>query len=249
MTLTNRALALAAQGIPVFPCLASKAPACKNGHLDASTDPATIRALFAAEGAALIGVPTGQRSGVDALDLDPRHGSDDWKDQIRLPPGRVHRTGGGGKHHLFRAAPGLRSSVSRIAPGVDVRADGGYVIWWHPAAIAPASLPDWPMWLLEAALTPARNADADRSHIEAPPNAAAVINLLDRLPNPATNGRDVWTAVMLAAADCAQALDDPDGVAEAACRWADRWPGSPGYDVEMAKWESDWIIRDKGLAG
>jgi hypothetical protein len=33
-------------------------------------------------------------------------------------------------HFFFQHAPGLRCSRGLIAPGVDVRADGGYVIWW-----------------------------------------------------------------------------------------------------------------------
>ncbi len=51
------ALELAATGIPVFPCKDSKAPACANGFVDASTDPATIRRLFARSDAVLVGCP------------------------------------------------------------------------------------------------------------------------------------------------------------------------------------------------
>jgi len=253
--LTTQALALAAQGIPVFPLLASKNPARAKadggrGYLDATTDPATIRAEFARPGAARIGMPTGEVSGWDALDLDPRGGSEVWPGRLTLPATRVHATGGGGTHHLFRHAPGLRCSAGRIAPGVDVRADGGYVVVWPCSVDVPIA--PWPADVLEAAFTPARAA-GDTSHIEAPPSAAAVIDLLDRLPNPAENGRDVWTSVMLAAVGCVQVLEangeDADGIAEAAARWADKWPGSQGYDAEMAKWESDWQYRDRPLAG
>lgn len=248
--LIERALTLAAAGVPVFPCLASKAPAeaGAGGFLSASTDAAEVRRTFALPGVAHIGIPTGQKSGVDVLDLDPRHGSDSWPDRHRLPATRVRRTGGGGRHYLFRHAEGLGCSVSRIAPGVDVRADGGYAVAW-PDVDPAAPILDWPAWLLDAARTPARAPAADISHIDRPPSARAVVDLLDRLPNPASNGRDVWLAVMLAAVGCAQALDDDSGIAEAACRWAARWPGSPGYDVESAKWESDFQHRDRPLAG
>lgn len=250
------ALDLADQGIPVFPCLAgTKSPAIPRdegrGFLDASIDPAEIRRMFAYPGAALIGVPTGAASGFDVVDLDPRKGSDDWTDVALLPPTRVHRTRSGGRHILFHATPGLRCSVDRIHRGVDIRAEGGYIIWWPahdlPATSDPVAVA--PDWLIAAASQPVRTTEYAGGHAETAPSAAAVVELLDRLPNPATAGRDEYLAVMLAAAACAQESDDPDAIADAACRWAARWPGTPGYDVERAKWESDFIHRDRPLAG
>lgn len=256
MNLTNRALALAATGLPVFPVTAKKAPAIPKseggkGFRDASTDPATIRKMFATPGAVHIGMPTGAVSGIDVLDLDYPKGADQWERSVTLPATRMHKTGGGGRHYLFRHADGLGCSVERIAPGVDVRADSGYVIWW-PVCDA-SEIAEWPDWLLAAARgTPARGS-AEVSHLEPPPNAAAVIDLLTRLPNPASNSRDVWVDVMLAATGCVFALEaaeqSSDGIAAAACEWAARWPGSLGYDAEMSKWESDWSRRDRPLAG
>jgi hypothetical protein len=66
-------------------------------------------------------------------------------------------TRSGGKHLLFRHARGLRNSAGKLAHGVDVRADGGYIVWW-PAAGYPVTalrtLAEWPEWLLEQLLTP-----------------------------------------------------------------------------------------------
>jgi hypothetical protein len=47
-----------------------------------------------------------------------------------LACGRIHKTRRG--HHLIYRMPDteIRNSASKIAPGVDVRAEGGYVIWW-----------------------------------------------------------------------------------------------------------------------
>jgi hypothetical protein len=159
------ALAIATQlGFPVFPCGANKRPAIpedKGGHgyLDATTDPGAIRALFAKAGnaARLVGVPTGLRTGVDVVDIDPRHNGDVWEreNRHRLPETRIHQTGGGGHHHLLRHHPGVRNSAAMIAPGVDVRGDGGYVIWPPSAGysvineVEPA---DWSPWLLELVL-------------------------------------------------------------------------------------------------
>ena len=67
----------------------------------------------------------------------------------RLPATRLHRTRSGGIHALFRHRPALRNSVSRIAPGIDVRADGGYIIFWaaHGLPVDDRPLADWPDWL------------------------------------------------------------------------------------------------------
>ena len=250
MNALEHALALAAQGIPVFPCLANKRPACHAGFKDASRDPATIRTLFATPTAELIGVPTGAASGLDVLDLDPRHGSDSWWEEHSecIPPTRAHQTRSGGTHLLFKHRPGVRCSAGAIAPGVDVRADGGYVVW-HPASGLPI-LSDrdpapWPAWLLAGLDTrPARTPEPGDLARLAAPSAAAVVELLNRLPNPASAGRDTYARVMLAAAGCVQALntDDDGAIADAAVGWAERWDGYDGAD-ERAKWEADWSNR------
>ena len=159
--LLKAALAL---GLPCFPCAATKVPAIAGGRglHDASTDPKVIRRLFADKAARLIGMPTGAASGVDALDLDFRHGAEAWLAEHghRLPETRVHRTPSGGRHYLFRAHPGLRNSAGRIGPGCDVRASGGYVCMppiggysvIHDLALA--DLPPWPDWLLALAMRP-----------------------------------------------------------------------------------------------
>jgi hypothetical protein len=154
------ALQLTSRGWPVFPCDASKRPALGKadggrGFHDALTDPDAVRALFArAPHAQLIGVPTGARSGFDALDIDPRHGGATWEYAHggRLPITRTHITMGDGWHYLFRHADEVRSRVGCPVPGVDVRGDGGYVIV-PPSpgyrVIFDAPIAPWPLWLLD----------------------------------------------------------------------------------------------------
>lgn len=109
-----------------------------------------------------IAVVTGVVSGVVVLDLDPRHGADASLQELERKHGSITqtveaRTGGGGRH-LYFAHPGemLRNRVG-LAPGVDLRGDGGYVLappsvhasgesyrWERSPAVCPlGSLPDW----------------------------------------------------------------------------------------------------------
>lgn len=153
LTPVEAALAMAEQGLSVFPVSRDKRPRCPRGHLAASCDPKVIEALHIQCGFVLIGVATGEPSGASVLDIDRKDGARSWwaENRSRLPATRAHRTRGGGLHLWFQHRPGLRSSASRIAPGVDIRADGASCIWW-PAAGLPvlcaAEPAPWPEWLI-----------------------------------------------------------------------------------------------------
>ena len=71
--LTSAALALAARGLPVFPCNSDRKPIVEGGFKSASRDPELIGKMFARSGATLIGIPTGRASGRVVIDVDPRH--------------------------------------------------------------------------------------------------------------------------------------------------------------------------------
>jgi hypothetical protein len=184
--LLSAALALAAHGFTVFPCLVTKAPACPHGHRDATNDPTGVRELWRRWPGPLIGTPTGNTNGFDVLDIDPRHGGDAWyaAHRDRLPPTRIHETRGGGLHFLFRHREGVRNSAGKLAPGIDVRGEGGFVIWWPAAGcpvLAEGTPADWPGWLLPLLLPPPPEPQAPRltghtcSLGEASPSVAAAI--------------------------------------------------------------------------
>jgi hypothetical protein len=152
-TLVRTALTLAEQGLPCFPCLDSKSPACPGGFKAATKNLSQLEGLWKKYPGNLIGVPTGNISGFDVLDIDPRHGGDKWLNENSefITPTRVHETRSGGKHFLFSHQPGLRNSANKIASGVDVRADGGYIIWWPALGFLVHQwglLAPWPPWLL-----------------------------------------------------------------------------------------------------
>jgi len=164
LTALDVALALADHGLPVFPCGRNKKPCIPKdeggrGFHDATTTPDRIRDLFGWRGAVLVGVPTGEASGFDAIDLDYRNGAAEWEQANlhRIPETRIHQTRSGSRHLLFIHAPGVRNSASKkgLAPGVDVRGEGGYVI--HPPStgysiISDAPIAHWPDWLLPLVL-------------------------------------------------------------------------------------------------
>jgi hypothetical protein len=156
MTIVDDAIAL---GLPCFPCRGNKAPACPRGFKNAAEGADAIRELWRQWPGSLIGIPAGAVSGFDVLDIDKGAGGGDWyvENAYHLPATRIHHTRSGGWHLLFYADPRVKCSASLIAPGVDVRASGGYIIWWPATGLPardypPEGLPDWPAWLLEAIL-------------------------------------------------------------------------------------------------
>jgi hypothetical protein len=66
---------------------------------------------------------------------------------------------------LFRHAVGLRCSSDKIAEGVDVRADGGYAIYWPTTGLPIDDHPvcEWPDWLLKEAMGPRADQGGDRN--------------------------------------------------------------------------------------
>lgn len=151
----------ASLGLPVFPCESHKRPIVQRWQEVASSDPETIRRMFASDGAAMIGMPTGKASGLIVIDVDIKNGAagDAWlqENTDALPETRTHRTQSGGLHLVFLLPEGveIRNSASRVAPGVDVRGEGGYVILpGSPGyTVADSTEPaEMPQWLIRACL-------------------------------------------------------------------------------------------------
>ena len=192
MTAAQRAALQAAMQLPFpsFPCLPNKRPACPHGFKDATTADAELATVWSRHPGELIGVPTGTASGLAVLDIDPRNGGRVWweTNRSRLPQTRTHRTRSGGLHALFRHRPGLRNSAGRIAPGVDVRAEGGYVIWWPAAGfqVKDAPLPDWPDWLKPKAVKP--RLEPDRRILNAGSSLDAAVKGIARRVERAVEG-------------------------------------------------------------
>ncbi|WP_230690037.1 bifunctional DNA primase/polymerase [Catellatospora paridis] len=152
------ALRYAANGWPVFLLGRSKRPvancaACEAAKLDgvphdrqacrcltchgfyaATTDPQRIRAMVAGIPRGLLAIRTGAPSGLVVIDIDPDAGG---MASLRAlvaqgvsRPTRWVRTGSGGLHLYYRhpGRPVPCDQGKRLGPGIDVRADGGYVV-------------------------------------------------------------------------------------------------------------------------
>ena len=127
-------------GLAVFPVRSDKTPLTPNGFKDATIDLGRIRSLWEEHPTGGIAIRTGVESGIVVLDVDPRAGGDESLARLEAEHGPVDetvtcKTGGGGVHLYFKH-PGekeIRSKTGRW-PGLDVRADGGYVVAplsWH----------------------------------------------------------------------------------------------------------------------
>lgn len=152
---------------PVFP-LAGKVPRTARGFKDATVNEEQIKKWWALWPDAGIGISTGKPSGLFIVDIDPRNGGDETIAALqvehgKLPLTRMVRTGGDGLHIYLRLPDGEREWVKQLGPGVDVKADGGYVV--GPPSLHPSGKPyrwvdenapilDAPAWLVGLATKP-----------------------------------------------------------------------------------------------
>lgn len=189
------ALDYARHGWPVFPlhtiidgrCTCAKGKDCgkdsgkhpktEHGFKNAATDEQTIRQWWTLCPNANIGLATGKGSGLLVLDVDPRYDGDETLAELErqngpLPTTIESLTGGGGRHIILKH-PGypVKSGAGVLGPGLDVKADGGYIV-------APGSLH----------LSGRRYEWEVSSHPDEVPIAEAPAWLLDKLRPEATNG-------------------------------------------------------------
>ncbi len=152
MSALDYALAYADRGWPVFVLSGQKIPLrncdpCANDECDretcgcltchgfyaATTDADRIRAMLERYPDNPVAIRTGAPSGIVVVEIDPKNGGGDTLarlDERGILPGTLMVQSGGGGVHLYYAHPGgyAMGSANRLGPGVDVKADGGYVV-------------------------------------------------------------------------------------------------------------------------
>lgn len=169
------ALDYAAQGTPLFPLWPNnKNPMTCSGCKEATTDPIVIKQWWDRTPDANIGTITGSINQILVLDVDCKGGKDgnlslqELESKYgKVPETRRHNTPSGGYHLLFRTdSLVIPNSVSKIGDGLDIRAEGGYIV--APPSIIDGDryevvnpeveIADAPEWLMSLAMEPKKAA-------------------------------------------------------------------------------------------
>jgi hypothetical protein len=185
---------MARAGFVLFPVDPSKRARVK-WKAEATSDESKIRRWWRKWPDSGIGFPTGERNGVSILDLDKKEGKDGAAELAKrgVTIARLFRysTPSGGEHVAFEHPAGLRNSAGTIAPGVDVRGEGGYVVAYDPETLVAGRAIGLPRW-------PAELAPASREEAPAKPQERTGATLDDArrimfaLPLDWCDDRDGW---------------------------------------------------------
>jgi hypothetical protein len=115
-------------------------PAGSHGHRDATLDQETLRDWWAETPDCNVAIATGEKSGLVVVDVDLRYGGDaslfDLETRFGVPQETPQAETSNGWHLYFSHRGGrLRSGFGAHLPGLDVKAEGGYVV--APPSIHP----------------------------------------------------------------------------------------------------------------
>ncbi|WP_421365698.1 bifunctional DNA primase/polymerase [Agrobacterium tumefaciens] len=201
-----------AKGWPVFPCrshaeehvdqatgeiiaLGEKTPLTPNGFKGATRFPRIIERWWSDWPDAAVGLPTGEKTGFFALDIDNKPGGAngfDWLSEMEAEHGPLPDTArvtspNGGLHIYFQYVVGTRNRGA-LGAGVDIRSEGGYVLAAGSTMANGRSyrwetdtreIADAPAWLLDLLLPKSAPAHTQYS-LSAATNNAYVDAAVDR---------------------------------------------------------------------
>lgn len=221
--LRDAALALAARGWPVFPCMVKgKTPLTIHGLKDASSHREHVWQWWTRWPTANIGLVAGPTSGLYVVDLDGPQGRESWE-KLTAEHGKtstlVAITGGLGVHAIFTYPEGaeLGNTAGRLGPGIDTRGQGGYIIappsphaagrpyrWLGSCAVSEdikaAQAAFWrapapiPEWLLELLVSPPRSRPAVLPPAKPPGAGQELVDWLAKQPEGRRNHGLHWAA-------------------------------------------------------
>ena len=222
----------AAKSVPIFPCRAKdslgkdgkeykrKRPHITKWRDRATQDPKTIRQWWKKWPDALVGMPTGRRSGKYAIDLD-QYEDESGLQLLKYLPGEVddefdliqHTKRGAHVIYSYDSERPLGNGTDVFHAGIDVRGEGGYIL----LAPSPGYTLDRdikystpiPAWLFDAVADATKRQDATRDkkggESVPPEQVIEALNLLD----PA-DYRDYgsWTRIMMMCYHGSEASED-----------------------------------------
>jgi hypothetical protein len=106
-----------------------------HGFHAATLDLARLAAMLATVPRGLLAIRTGRVAGLAVVDIDPRNGGQ--VDRALMTPTAAVATGGGGWHLYYQHPGGPLLAALPGRAGVDIKADGGYVV--APPSVHPGT--------------------------------------------------------------------------------------------------------------
>ena len=230
MSRRDAAVTFTRTGIPVFPCAADgKRPLTAAGFRDATDDTNQARRWWARWPNANIGMPTGERSKIDVVDIDVTETDSGFATFERaaaagLVDGALARgrTPSGGLHVYYPAGKPQRCWQSATTH-IDFRGDGGYVIVPPSALVKNNGRVAYRLFSLSAAGGQPIDAVALRRFIDPQSTRARLRPAADVSPEPSRLAR--WVGGL-------QEGERNRGLFWAACRLAEA--GFASSDIEVA---------------
>lgn len=160
------ALQYARAGFDVFPVRPDdKTPGIAGWQKCATRDEQQLRDWWLVQPNANVGIRCNKHDGrpLMVVDVDPKNGGENSWAALTTEHGaptatRIHCTPSGGLHFFFHPDTPQRNSAGKVAPGIDIRATGGYVVA-PPSTVngkpytveSGEEIADAPSWLIEAA--------------------------------------------------------------------------------------------------
>ena len=231
----------AGKGWSVFPCKADKKPLTPNGFKDASTDPKQIAKWQKKHPNANWAIATGSVSGVFVVDADLKHGGRTaWVDICKEHDPfttLVAQSGGGGLHSYFRYPNGgrkIKSGTGVLAPGIDIRGDGGYIIVppsitqapyifeVPPTKVEVADAPDWLLARLDGHAPKPKPKPKTKSNSELEPKTSSIYTPLSQPPVDGNRNDSLFHNTLILARE---GLDKDHALATA----RERYKGQPDF--------------------
>jgi putative DNA primase/helicase len=156
-----------------------KHPMTRNGLKDATTDRSQILKWWNKAPDANIAIRTGKETDLLVLDIDTKSNGFDSLETLEntfypLPSTLTSITGSNGRHFCFKHPGGKIKTQSRVLDGIDIRADGGYIIAPPSRHISGhtyrwgdirTKLVEPPEWLLGLLNDPDKPSSTDREKI------------------------------------------------------------------------------------